>query len=434
MMNENFELSEREIEILKLVATGLSNKEIAYQLKISPNTVKVHLKNIFSKIGVVSRTEAAMFAVRQGWVEAGNQATLETIEDQEKASLPGSPKMALSPLILGILSVGGFAAMIVLVVLLVNLAGRNNPQIVEIVVTPTPEPVQWELVTQMPEPKKSMAYAAVDNKIYIIGGETPNGISDRVDIYDTVTGQWSEGARKPTPVSEACGAYLGGKIIVAGGKTPDGSVTNVVEAYDVAEDRWDKLPELPNPLAGAGCVEYEGSYYLIGGWDGERVHSMVISYSVSRLTMRILDNIIESRAYFATSELNNQIFIIGGWDGKNILDDINVISWQGSSEQYTKLGSLKESRYLLTGQNVLDKLYIIGGINDTATVTNSLEFDPRNGKQRLIENPKKSTWYGQGTVSLGEYIYGLGGEFGGSIDKYIYRLRVLYTILLPIVQ
>ncbi|MCS6907588.1 MAG: LuxR C-terminal-related transcriptional regulator, partial [Anaerolineales bacterium] len=178
------ELSEREIEILKLVALGLSNKEIAYRLRISPNTVKVHLKNIFGKIGVVSRTEAAMFAVRQGWIEAGSPSAVGTAESEEKGSVLASVP-APSPLPLGLLGVGGFAAVVGLVVLLVSLASPSNPRVIEIVVTPTPEPVRWELVTRMPEPKKSMAYAAVDNKIYIIGGETPNGISDRVDIYDT---------------------------------------------------------------------------------------------------------------------------------------------------------------------------------------------------------------------------------------------------------
>ena len=64
------DLSGRELEILRLIATGVSNKEIAQKLNISTNTVKVHLRNIFGKIGVASRTEAAMQAVRWGLVPA----------------------------------------------------------------------------------------------------------------------------------------------------------------------------------------------------------------------------------------------------------------------------------------------------------------------------------------------------------------------------
>ena len=50
-------LSERELEILRLVAQGKSNKEIASELFISVNTVKVHLAKIFQRLGVASRTD-----------------------------------------------------------------------------------------------------------------------------------------------------------------------------------------------------------------------------------------------------------------------------------------------------------------------------------------------------------------------------------------
>lgn len=61
-------LTERELSILRLVGQGLSNKQIGKQLFISDRTVQAHLSNIFSKLGVSSRTEAVMHAVRKNWI------------------------------------------------------------------------------------------------------------------------------------------------------------------------------------------------------------------------------------------------------------------------------------------------------------------------------------------------------------------------------
>lgn len=60
-------LSEREMEVLRLAAKGISNKDIAEQLFLSPRTVQAHLGNIFSKLDVGSRTEAVLYGLRRGW-------------------------------------------------------------------------------------------------------------------------------------------------------------------------------------------------------------------------------------------------------------------------------------------------------------------------------------------------------------------------------
>jgi serine/threonine protein kinase/DNA-binding NarL/FixJ family response regulator len=62
------QLTPREMDVIQLLAEGLSNKEIARLLFISPRTVNFHLDNIYSKLGVSSRTEAAIYALRHGWV------------------------------------------------------------------------------------------------------------------------------------------------------------------------------------------------------------------------------------------------------------------------------------------------------------------------------------------------------------------------------
>jgi DNA-binding NarL/FixJ family response regulator len=71
--NEHFvPLSPREMEILRHVTLGSSNQEIAYQLKISHQTVKNHMTSILRKLDVQDRTQAAVYAIAHGWVSVND--------------------------------------------------------------------------------------------------------------------------------------------------------------------------------------------------------------------------------------------------------------------------------------------------------------------------------------------------------------------------
>ena len=62
-------MTNREIEILKLLATGVPNKQIAYRLKISEKTVRNHVSNMYEKLGIYDRSQAVLYAVKKGLVE-----------------------------------------------------------------------------------------------------------------------------------------------------------------------------------------------------------------------------------------------------------------------------------------------------------------------------------------------------------------------------
>ena len=63
------DLTPREVEVLKLIAEGMSNKEIAEELVISEKTVKNHINNIFSKLHIYDRSQAMLYAIRKGLVK-----------------------------------------------------------------------------------------------------------------------------------------------------------------------------------------------------------------------------------------------------------------------------------------------------------------------------------------------------------------------------
>jgi len=78
-------LTERELEVLRLAARGLSNKEIAAHMALTLPTVKAHLVNLFNKISVGSRTEAVLHALREGWIQ------LDDLADESHADPSGPP-------------------------------------------------------------------------------------------------------------------------------------------------------------------------------------------------------------------------------------------------------------------------------------------------------------------------------------------------------
>lgn len=65
-------LTERENDVLRLLARGFSNKEIAQELGLSQKTIKIHVSNILGKLGVASRTQAALYAIRTGLVSTAS--------------------------------------------------------------------------------------------------------------------------------------------------------------------------------------------------------------------------------------------------------------------------------------------------------------------------------------------------------------------------
>jgi DNA-binding NarL/FixJ family response regulator len=72
----SFLLTPRELEILKFVTESKTNQEIALMLGVSRKTIEKHLVNIYQKLNVEGRVEAAVYAVKQGWFEKSKDAVL----------------------------------------------------------------------------------------------------------------------------------------------------------------------------------------------------------------------------------------------------------------------------------------------------------------------------------------------------------------------
>jgi DNA-binding NarL/FixJ family response regulator len=79
--HEALGLTQRELELLRLVASGATNNRLAGQLFVTEQTVKFHLSNIYRKLGVANRTQASRFAYSHGLVPTAVAPDADTIED-----------------------------------------------------------------------------------------------------------------------------------------------------------------------------------------------------------------------------------------------------------------------------------------------------------------------------------------------------------------
>ena len=424
------ELTEREREILALIATGASNKDIARQLFISSNTVKVHLRNIFTKISVASRTEAAMYAVREGLSQAADGIAVAPVAEELPAVILAPLKKERKPFFLWIVALGA--------VLLIGLATffiitiYQAPVIV--VTNPAPAtPQRWQEQAALPTARSGLAVASQENQIYAIGGETKIGVTDVLERYDLTTNTWTGLSSKPTAVVDISAAVVGGRIYVPGGRLASGRATNILEAYDPVKDRWEQAAALPVALSAYALVAFEGKLYLFGGWDGERYLDSVYEYNADQNTWRMRAPMPTARAYAGAAASGGKIYVFGGYDGKQALT-VNE-EYLPERDSWLRPAPLPAGRYAMGATSIADIIYAVGGVGEKGSAPlPPLQYIHQQDQWQAFEGPlSQQEWSHLGLVPLQTQLYGVGGRRNGAPAAQNLSYQAIYTILIPIV-
>ncbi|MBK9051116.1 MAG: hypothetical protein IPL78_09420 [Chloroflexi bacterium] len=470
MFEQEETLSERELEVLDLLIKGASNREIADTLFISPNTVKVHLRNIYTKLGASSRTEATAIALQQGLVRLPNMTVnssplpppalapepdptpaLEMVDTQPESTAAAPPPPEIQELIpttpptyqrrwvwITLFSTVSFALFVFLMLQLPDWLAANNitPTITPTATHTAPQVVgednHWLTSLALPTARAGLVLATVGLDLYAIGGETETGVSADMTIYQPNAPAWTTGPDKPTPVADAAAAVLFGEIYVLGGRRTDGTVTNQVEVYSPANGAWRPAAALPQPLSG-GLVLTDGSFlYLFGGWNGTTYLPDSYLYDPATDTWRPLPPMSEPRAFAAGGFLTGQLYVMGGYNGQTELDTCE--RFEPNAQTWSDCPPLLTPRGAGGAVVIINQLYVFGG-GLTGEVTYGEAFDPNSETWQVINMPilaEQSSWVHFGLTSIETKVYLIGGRDGNTLlaDTYIYE-RFPFRAFIP---
>lgn len=444
-------LSEREMEVSRLLVTGATNSEIARELVISPQTVKVHLRNVFEKLQVNSRTEASMVLLQRGWltvpgVTLAPEPEAQPLPEAESlADLPGYPQVWQWAML-------GVALLVCLVALMLpGMVGRAKSPVgllsdsgQTVVGAPALEMLpRWNTLASMSVPRSRLAVAQLGDVIYAMGGEERSGQTlDLVEVYQLRQNRWAAGPPLPEPLANAAATVAGGQVVVAGGSALGGesglevTVSDDLYVLEADGERWQNGGQLPLPLAGATLVTYGDAIYLIGGWDGASMRDEVWQLPIAEIGSAGVSDwtgvtrIATRAAFVGAVVVEGEIVVVGGFDGKRELAD--AAAYAVRFNIWRRLPPLETPRAGLAV--VYDGMAVtaLGG-GWTHTITGHERFEPLTNQWGALKSPLRGEWRHLGAVFHEGSVYLIGGWSGDYLDTTL-QYQSTFRALLPAIQ
>lgn len=398
-------LSEREMDVSRLLATGASNSEIARELQISPHTVKVHTRNIFEKLDVNSRTEASMMLIQRGWITLPGlePAAAEPSIDEQAPLDPVLPEQGSAPAVANGASATAIEAPLDTPTARIQPAVPDADTITKQVLQPALEPAFNPEIT-LTEPASifgwqrfylvaALAFALLTFFIPSILSRADLGTNLLSDAGRTVLEpiiseqpRWRGGAPMLAARSRMAVAQLDDMVYVFGGETHDGRVLHTMVVYDLARNFWTAGETLPLPLANAAAVAVHDRIYVIGGSLGmesadvlaaenSTFNNKLLIYTPNptdptRGFWRELDNALPYREGIVGAALlaiEEKLYLIGGWDGIAMRPEIWSLSVPESADatlpDWSLPTEMEVPRAFLGAATLNGDLYVIGGFD-----------------------------------------------------------------------
>jgi N-acetylneuraminic acid mutarotase len=241
---------------------------------------------------------------------------------------------------------------------------------------------EWTELPPIPSKRTEVAVTLLDKRIYVVGGFTQNGITDRVEVWEAEKKNWSQLPSLPIPLHHTTVSVVNGKLYVIGGFTSKlWTPFNTNYEYDPLKNKWSVKASMPTKRGALAAAEIDGKIYIVGGANkikNSLTNSPALEvYDPKNDTWKKLAPLTTPRDHMAASSLNGKIYVIGGRidvDFRNNLDTNE--EYDPETNHWFSRSPLKTKRSGVTSQVLNNKILVFGGKSRQGTFTENEAYDP----------------------------------------------------------
>ncbi len=272
----------------------------------------------------------------------------------------------------------------------------------------------WKSMPPTPTARTETAVALLEGKIYLIGGFTPTGISDRVEVWDPKTETWTTRAPLPKPLHHTSATVVNGKLYVIGGFS-SGMWTPVNDTfeYDPKSNQWTKMAPMPTARGAMATGAIDGKIYVVGG-----AHKKLFRFTNSNANdvydpaknqWESLAPIPTPRDHLTVSAFRGKLYALGGRINVDYDRNLNHNEvFDPNTNQWTTAPPLPTARSGITSQVLGGMIFVFGGESGEGTFSENEAYDPEQKTWKTMA-PMPTARHGLGSARIGSAIHVLTG-------------------------
>jgi N-acetylneuraminic acid mutarotase len=272
----------------------------------------------------------------------------------------------------------------------------------------------WKQLPVTPITRTENSAALLDGKIYVLGGFTPKGTTNRVDVWNPILNNWSIAVPLPQALHHTTAVVVDGKIYVIGGfKSEFWKPINTTYEYNPDLQKWFNKTPMPTARGAHAAAVIDGKIHLVGGayrklfnFVNTAAHEV---YDPATDTWETLSPLPTPRDHLTATEANGKLFVIGGRIDVNYHSNLNTNeSYDPKTKKWTQYTPLPTARSGITSQFLNGFIHVLGGESGEGTFVENEGYNPETKKWKTFA-PMPSGLHGLASVLLKGKIHTLNG-------------------------